>query len=175
MTVPILHDPTLASNNEIESLCYEVHGESDAYFNLISDECTSVNAYYDEVVTPSPSIDLNVMSRIGVRAKGNSRCWNISIDLEDCAATVDGSPLLPGSFDGIAVRAYATSSRVRISVPNCVDTMLVMWVYCKSGRVKDPDDSDTYYNIEFIRFVVMRGLNLNERSHGLIGTYFHTH
>ena len=177
MTVPIYTDRSgVDISSDTESLCYEVHGEADAYFNLISDECTSVSAYYEAVVTPNVGINLNVMTRIGVRATGSSRCWNIRVDLDNCTTTVRGTGLsgtttVGGgtSFDGIAVRTYPLSSRVRISVPNCADTMLVMWVFCKTGRVRDPDTTGVYYDIRFIRFVVMRGLNLNEQSHGLIG------
>ena len=124
-------------------------------------------------MTPSPNIDLNVLTQIGVRAVGNSgACWNIQVDLNMCMATVNGSISVETStvFDGISVKRY-TVRRVRISVPNCADTMLVMWVMCKNGSVEDPVTWN-YFNINFIRFVVMRGLNLNERSHGLIGNYF---
>ena len=172
MTVPIYTDRSgVDISSDTESLCYEVHGEAGAYFNLISDECTSVSACYEAVVTPNVGINLNVMTQIGVRATGTSRCWNIRVDLDNCTTTVDSAalPLVETNFDGITVRTYPSSSRVRISVPNCADTMLVMWVFCKTGRVRDPDTTGVYYDIRFIRFVVMRGLNLNEQSHGLIG------
>ena len=68
----------------------------------------------------------------------------------------------------IAISTPVNGSRVRITVPNRADTMLVMWVICSSGRVEDPVTWEYYY-VNFIRFVVMRGLNLNELSHGLIG------
>ena len=169
LTVPIWTDPDVGPGDPIESLCYEVHGEDGAYFNLISDECTSVNGYYQEAVTPSNNIDLNVVTQIGVRARGESACWNIEVNLTTCSATVNGAALTGNNFDGIYVRSYATSSRVRISVPNCAsNNMLVMWVFCRSGQVEDPVTL-VDFDIRFIRFVVMRGLNLNERSHGLIG------
>ncbi|CAI8015467.1 hypothetical protein GBAR_LOCUS9582 [Geodia barretti] len=38
--------------------------------------------------------------------------------------------------NGIVVRKY--SSRVRITVPNCEDTDLVMWIFCTGGRTEDP-------------------------------------
>ena len=169
MTVPIWSNLNVEPSSEIESLCYEVHGKNREYFNLVSDECTSVNAYYQEAVTPSENIDLNVVTSIGVRARGRNSCWNIRVNLENCSATVNDTPLLTGStFDDITVRPYPSSSRVRISVPNCADNMLVMWVFCRAGEVEDPV-TWVYYPIRYIRFVVMRGLNLNERSHGIIG------
>ena len=75
-----------------------------------------------------------------------------------------------GTVDGINVKHYPRSRRVRISVPNCADTMLVMWVFCKDGQVEDPVTWE-FFDVSFIRFVVMRGLNLGETSHGLIGKY----
>ena len=169
LTVPIFTDPDVEPGDDIESLCYDVHGEDGAYFNLISDGCTSVNGYYQEAVTPSENIDLNVVTQIGVRARGNSACWNIQVDLDMCNTTVNGMPLASTTNDGISVKHYATSSRVRIAVPNCDDdTRLVMWVFCRSGRVEDHVTRE-YFSIKFIRFVVMRGLNLDEQSHGLIG------
>ena len=170
MTVPIRDDPNVQQGDPVSSLCYEVHGESNQFFNLISDGCTSVNAYYEKAETNSSNIDLNVVTQIGVTAVGNSGvCTNITVNLEgQCEALVNGGPPASGIVDGIHVKRYASSSRVRISVPNCGDTMLVMWVFCKSGQVEDPVTWD-YFPVNFIRYVVMRGLNLNEKSHGLIG------
>jgi hypothetical protein len=172
LTVPIWTDPNVAPGDDVQSLCYEVHGEDGAYFNLISDECTSVNAYYQTASTPSPNIDLNVVTQIGVRAVGNNDCWDIQVNLDStCSVTVNGTIPLSTDFDGITVKRYPTSSRVRISVPNCADTQLVMWVFCRKGEVEDPM-TWVYYNIDFLRFFVTRGLNLKEESHGLIGQFW---
>ena len=166
MTVPI----SSVDADNVESLCYEIHGEENAFFNLISDECTSVNSYYQRAVAPPSNLNLNVITQIGVRARGTNTCWNIQVDLDTCSAMVDGAPPTSGgSFDGITVRSYPSSSRVRISVPNCADSMLVMWVFCRDGQVEDPTTME-FNNFRFIRLVVRRGLNLNEQSHGLIGT-----
>ena len=171
MTVPILTNENVMSDSDIESICYEVHGEANCYFNLITDKCTSVNAFYEEALASNANIDLNVVTRIGVRAVGSGEnlCTNIEVDLMMCTATVNGVEV-DGSynFDGIRVAHYASSSRVRISVPNCGDTMLVMWVFCKTGQICDPV-TDVYYDIDYLRFVVRRGLNLSPESHGLIG------
>ena len=170
MTVPLFDDPNVSPDDPISKLCYEVHGEANASFNLISDECTSVSAFYQTASTASPNIDLNVVTQIGVRAVGNSdSCYNIQVNLDGaCSATVNGDPATNNTFDGITVRQYPRSRRVRISVPNCADTMLVMWVFCRDGEVEDPVTWE-YFDVSFIRYVVMRGLNLNEQSHGIIG------
>ena len=172
MTVPILTGQT--NGDQVPSLCYEVHGKAEQYFNLISDTCTSVNAFYQKAENLSDNIDLNVVTKIGVRAVGgdNSTCKNIEVSLESCTVTVDG--VVQGSDvynnNGIRLRrtANANGLRVRIAVPNCARNMLVMWVFCASGRVEDPVTWE-YFSASFIRFVVMRGLNLNDFSHGLIG------
>ena len=173
LTVPIVTpQDNGSSTNNAPSLCYEVHGKANEYFNLISDECTTVNAYYETAQTNSTNIDINVVTRIGVRTVGDcGTCTNIEVDLDSCTASIDEVQILSMTSvvtDGIRLRWNANGSRVRIAVPNCADTMLVMWVFCTSGRVEDPVTWE-YFSINFIRFVVMRGLNLNEFAHGLIG------
>lgn len=170
MIVPIFTDPDVKAGDEIESLCYEVHGRDDTFFNLISDRCTSVNAYYQKVVTPSSAINLNVVTRIGVRAVGERSCWNIDINLDNCTTTVNGMVSETPSFDGIKVKQFSTDeSRIRVSVPNCASSHLVMWVFCQTGHISDPDTPSESYTVHFLRFVITRGLNLSPSSHGLIG------
>ena len=170
ITVPIYDNPNIRPGDPLSSLCYEVRGKSNHFYNFISDGCTSVNAYYERANTSSPNISPNVATQIGVTAVGSSGvCQNISVNLDgNCEALVNGGPPASGPVDGIHVKRYASSSRVRISVPNCGDSMLVMWVFCKSGQIQDPTTL-AYYPINFIRYVVMRGLSLHEKSHGLIG------
>ena len=162
MTVPVATLP------DTSILCYEVHGESDKFFNLISDNCVSVNAHYARSGINNPNITLNVIDAVGIRAvSNNGSCVNIGVDLEGCTASINGVDLA-GMYreNGIVVRKY--SSRVRITVPNCEDTDLVMWVFCTGGRTEDPYTWE-YFSFNFLRFVVMRGINLREESHGLLG------
>ena len=168
MVVPIFDKPDVEPDDPVESLCYEVHGEDGSYFNLISDRCTSVNAYYEKATS---EIDLNVVTRIGVKAVGRSGsgCRNIEVRLDDCMAKVDGIFRTSFSFDGIRVKKHNNTARIRISVPNCASHKLVMWVNCQPGQVPDPESPTTTYSIQFLKFVVMRGLNLSPESHGLIG------
>ena len=170
ITVPIYDNPNVRPGDLFSSLCYEVRGESNHFFNLISDGCTSVSAYYERANFSSAYNNLNVVTQIGVTAVGNSGvCTNITVNLHgNCEALVNGGPPASGPVDGIQVKRYTSSSRVRISVPNCGDTTLVMWVFCKSGQIQDPTTL-AYYSIDFIQYVVTRGLSLSEISHGLIG------
>ena len=162
ITVPI------STTSDASTLCYEVHGEADRFFNLISDNCVAVNAHYARAGTNNPNITLNVIDSVGVRAvSSDESCVNIQVDLEGCSATVDDvSVNMPYRANSISVRRY--NNRVRIAVPNCRETDLVMWVFCTSGSTEDPF-TWVYYNFDFLRFVVTRGINLDESSHGLIG------
>ena len=55
---------------------------------------------------------------------GNNTCHNVEVDLTTCTATVDDIVTSNSIMDGIRVRQ--SGSRVRIAVPNCADTLLVM-------------------------------------------------
>ena len=171
MTVPILvRDEDLAMlGADRVSLCYEIHGRSDANFNLVTDQCATVNAHYDDLTSY-----LNVIDQVGVRAVDDSGvCRNIQVDVDGCTAAVDGVPLAEGgrfSNGGISVRRY--SNRVRISVPNCNELSLVMWVICETRTLEDPFGGDNSITGDMIKFVVMRGLNFGHRmAHGLLGKW----
>ncbi len=149
------------------SLCYEIHGEGGHWFNLVTDQCTTVNAQYFAL-----SLNLNVIDRIGVRTvDDNGECVNILVDIDQCSASVDNASLNlmeRYSSGGVSVKRY--SNRVRISVPNCNDQTLVMWVICESRTVDNPDIPGATITADMIKFVVMRGLNTgSSNAHGLIG------
>ena len=168
-TVPILvPDEQLAALNLSRlSLCYEIHGSSDQWFNLVTDECATVNAQY---VSLTPS--LNIIDEIGVRAVDDSnQCVNIRVNVSQFTAEVNDISLdlmQRYSRNGINVRRY--NNRVRISVPNCNELTLVMWVICEMRTLDNPDMPGTELSAELIKFVVMRGLNFGHRAaHGLLG------
>ena len=71
------------------SLYFEIHGERDSYFNLVTDECVSVNAHYFAVTDY-----LNGIDSISMRAVDNAgQCKNISVNFQGCSASVDGVTL----------------------------------------------------------------------------------
>lgn len=156
-TVPI------DSDDQDRNLCFEVHGRRNTNFNLISDTCVSVNAHY------SPAGDLNIISSIGVRAEGDDGvCRNIRVDLEGCtiSAGMGGGSMTElgasGEFSVAGISARKTRrDRVRISVPNCENVNLVLWVICE----RRPN------NLDMIRFQIARGVNLASTSHGLLGKF----
>ena len=180
MTVPLyVQDKTSImpiGEDDLVHLCFEVHGQPDAYFNLVSDDCVSVNARYVQV---RPGDNINIINNIAVRAVDReSMCHNISVDLEQCRAHVDGVQIdSMYSSANVSVRKYPR--RVRIAVPNCNSaTGLVMWVFCQtqtfwSTSNTNPDGTEVTFEGDAIRFVIARGLNLQETSHGIVGGYFY--
>ena len=177
MTVPILVAPEQLESIQADqlSLCYEIHGKADHWFNMVTDQCASVNARYAGITER-----LNIIDEIGVRAVSDGgNCVNISVRLRDaCAATVNGVPVSRYSSEGVSVRSF--SNRVRVSVPNCNELTLVMWVMCERREFFVPGQggvagqngmpTDTEVMLDSIKFVVMRGLNHGHRlAHGLLG------
>ncbi len=163
----IIGDPLYSAsltklNGGPDNLCYEVRGSDSQNYNLISDECVSVNALYQAMDIPEFG---NIMGTIGVRAATNDqRCYNIRVEREGCRALVSGGVAEPAVIEstfasgGISVRRYP--NRVRISAPNCDQVTLVMWVRCVTREGQDMLD-----------FAVSRGANLRPTSHGLLGEY----
>jgi hypothetical protein len=169
ITVPILvpEQQLAALNLSKVSLCYEIRGSSNQWFNLVTSECASVNAQY-VALTES----FNIIDEVGVRAVDNAdQCVNIRVNVNQCTADVNGVPLglmERYSMNGINVKRY--NNRVRISVPNCNELTLVMWVICEMRDLDNPDDPGNTLSAEMIKFVVMRGLNFGHRAaHGLLG------
>jgi hypothetical protein len=172
-TVPIMvpEEQLAALNLTKVSLCYEIHGSSEQWFNLVTDECATVNGQYISLTE-----NLNVIDEVGVRAVDNAdQCVNIRVNVNQCTADVNSVSLglmERYSMNGINVRRY--NNRVRISVPNCNELTLVMWVICEMRDLDNPDDPGNMLSAEMIKFVVMRGLNFGHRAaHGLLGKCMH--
>lgn len=145
-----------------QNLCYEIHGRPNTHFNLVSDTCVSVNALYTRVSTTDGP--LNIISAISIRAEDDEGyCQNIRVDLESCGVSVGVNETLSSvnvadyKQNGIYIR-QKKADRVRVSVPNCNNLRLNMWVICERGNPMD-----------MIRFQIARGDNLRPTSHGLVG------
>lgn len=158
-----LYTVPINSLDQDQNLCFEVHGASNASFNLISDSCVSVNAHY----SPALGGQLNIISAIAVRAEDeNGACHSIHVDLEGCTVSTgtgtSGELTALGSRADVRVGRVSARSigtdRVRVSVPNCDSVNLVLWVVCE----RQP--------LDMIRFQIARGVNLAPTSHGLLGT-----
>lgn len=179
MTVPlhISNVPAIipSSANEYIDLCYEVHGRRDTYFNLVSDDCVCVNAHFAEV---HQGEDINIIDKIGIRAvdsEGVCRNIEVGINGQQCTTTIDGATVNDTFvMNDITIR-IRNPNRVRISVPNCQSrASLVMWVSCEkqeffSRTRANADGSAVVFEGFAIRFVITRGLNLRDTSHGILG------
>ena len=162
MTVPI-NVPDFGSDLH---LCYQIQGKPDQYFNFVSDECVSVNAHYARVPGAGFSIVMDSISIVAVDNGGN--CHRINIDAAGCSVTFDRKAQ---EENGICVHSY--TSRVRISVSNCDDSTLVMWVFCQNESFYNPFTNSQTEPINIIKLEITRGLNLKESSHGLLGKLLH--
>lgn len=114
-----------------------------------------MNALYAAMNIPSEG---NIITSIGIRAvDANGRCVSIAVGLENgCNPLVNGAEML--HYDKSHVSVTKHMSRVRVSVPNCENEQLVMWIMCQ--RINGQS---------LIDFVISRGVNLSPTSHGLIG------
>lgn len=112
------------------SLCYEVHGISGNWFNFVTNECVTVNAHYTSVSVYRYS---HIIDRVGVRAVDeNSQCMNIGVNLNQCTPHINGKILkLNRRYSSGGIKVIRHSNHVHISVPNCADIALVMWVICE--------------------------------------------
>ena len=177
-TVPIyVPDPAdralLGSDQNRPILCYEVHGRADKFYNLVTDECTSVNAHYIGI-----SKHHNIIDEVSIRAVDNtsSACTNIRIDLAGCRTFVNDIPMSMYNMNGISMRRMFSNAtgrgRVRVSVPNCKDLRLVMRINCQVQMLYNPNG--TTFISRMLRYEVMRGLNSGHSdAHGLLGTIIH--
>ena len=60
-----------------------------------------------------------------------------------------------------------------MSVPNCAHLSLVMWMFCRNSTLMayDSDNNPVVTETKMMRFVISRGYNLQEKSHGILGDY----
>ena len=140
------------------SLCFEIHGNADSWFNLISDTCLSVNAHYLQATIAEGRMG-HIINKLGILAvSSTSQCREVMVSMveEVCSATVDGSSTEMLDEDGLVVTKRR--NRVRISAPNCNNQMVIIWASCEK-----------FAGFDMMKVVVNRGFNLNPTSHGFLG------
>lgn len=157
-STPILEK---ATNSSPPALCFEVHGASNRVFNLVSDRCTTVNALFAPMNMPENG---NIIRSVGIRSvDGTGQCVDITVSLDNgCIpqiSTNHSSAIETERYssEGVSVSTHQ-GNRARVSVPNCENLQLVMWVVCELVNGQ-----------EMIKFVITRGINLRPTSHGLLG------
>ena len=158
-TVPL---PSLYVDDENlkgAGLCYEYHGRSGQHYNLISDQCVSVNALFSHGLNKT---ELNVMSKIGILFSKviNGSCHRISLvgDDQGCVANFDGTQITTSVTIG-GVTVTVRDSHIHVSLPNCEPgKRLVLWLFCNRRNEED-----------MLELVVSQGDGLQSTAHGLIG------
>ena len=134
---------------------------------------------------PSLADYLNVMDLVTVVAIDNQNsCHRIQMDVNGCKVTFDGIEVKrngnlseisrndsyhvsPFVSNGVEIRLY--NNRAQISVPNCADLSVSMWIACQNQLVTDPYTDVPLGYVPMLKVVVNSGINIQEQSHGLIG------
>ena len=174
MVLSVVLDITLAEVNvsdETVSLCYQVHGEQDKFYNLVSDDCLSVNAH---VTQPNPDVNAHVIDKIGIRAVGDNAtyCYDIGIARSNCTVTVNGDPvLLNDKFSAKEIEVFNSKvsprdpNVVHISVPNCGRALVDMInVTCTEYKIRESATPT-----EVLEITTTRGISPIEAAQGLVG------
>lgn len=181
-TVP-LFTPSLSPS---PSLCYEIYGEDDKHFNLLSDQCISVNAHYkrfaNEGDTPlTHSRPFHVIDEIGVRISGGDRgCFDVLIQLHErqCIVAINGKAMQGGYYRQGSLHIVASPNHVSLSVPNCGYGHIVLKVQSKlmSSLRSKRTKSGVILREAFLEFGIESGAGITPSVHGLIGKYMsYTH
>lgn len=166
MTVPLDINPLqIGVSANTLSLCYQVHGEEDKFYNLLSDDCVSVNAHVSQ-----PYADRHIIDKIGIRAVGNNEtCYDISIERQNCAVSINNQSLqINTRFQEEGIKVFIESlmeiPTIHVSVPNCgKPTIDHMFISCTEYTVRDTP-------IDILQFGSTRGKSQVQPPHGLIGT-----
>ena len=156
-------------SDQTVSLCYQVHGEKGKFYNLVSDDCLSINAHVSQ---PIAGVNSHVMDKITIRAIGsNGACYNISIVRENCEVTVNHPIFINSRFEeeGITVfndRMIARDPNVvHISVPNCGRALVdVMNITCSEYKIRT-----SLAAMEVLELTTTRGISPIEAAQGLVG------
>lgn len=163
----------LGVTSETVSVCYQVHGDDDKFYNLLSDSCISVNAH---VTRPVPTVDVHVMDAIGIYATGsNGSCFGIAIKRENCGVYVNRQFIPVNTrFEEEDIIVYndkriaRNPTVVHVTVPNCgKPTVHSIHITCDHYNIRGSPTPT-----EVLEFKIVRGVSPFQSVHGLIGTYY---
>ena len=155
----------LSGHINMPSLCYEVYGMADKYFNILSDQCVSVNAHYSEVkkVGHGATRPLHIIDEIAIRAVDNitSQCIDVVIELNNhqCLVSVNGALLRHGHFSKGDMHISYSLTRAVVSISNCENGKIVFAVQYKRLPTN------------FLELEIENGQGITLSSHGLVGMY----
>ena len=156
--VPVSHTPP-GMDPTTTSLCFQVHGESGNYYNLISDDCIQVNVLYDAMKNPEGG---NVIKELGILAHNpGSNCTEIKLEARRCIPMINGVPFSEAYNENGIIVDKLGKQNFEVTIPNCKPTQgddLNFRIACyKVNKQK------------VIRFDVIRGGGIKPGAHGLIG------
>ena len=143
------------------SLCFQVHGESGSYYNLISDECIQVNVLYEAFKNFN---NQNFIKEIGILAQDSeNNCTEIRLHANRCSLLIDDTALEESyNKNGIIIIKLGRQS-FEITVPNCKNT--------KGDDIKFEMACQRVQGQRIVHFDVKRGGGIKPGAHGLIGKY----
>ena len=145
-----------------QQLCYEVYGQPNQYFNLLSDRCVSVNAHYTEHSSRKSRM-LHIVDQIAIISSNNiGQCVEIVVELdtkEKLSVHVNGAKVNQEVKNG-EVQVLSYNTHASVSVPNCASgEVLTMSVQLKT-MLRD---------VSYLEFQIHGGHTIDASAHGLIG------
>ena len=171
MSVPLEVNPSdVCVSASSLSLCYQVHGRAGKFYNLLSDNCVSVNAH---VSRPFSEVEAHVIDQIGITTIGNNgTCYYIEIERQGCSVKVNNQDISVNTQfeeDGIVVfydrRIVRNPPVIYVTFPNCGrPTVDYFFISCTEYHIRG-----TPTPAEILQFGSSREKSLIRPPHGLIG------
>ena len=173
---PVFYVPLLLSeSSDLEGplgLCFQIHGEDNDIYNLLTTPCTSVNGLWTAVTNK-----LNVITEISVNTVSDDECHTVKVQLESCTVVIDGDTILnqDGNYTvlGGMIVSRIDDSLVEITVDNCKEP-IVLAVECETRLVHDRETKN-HVETDMLKFSIRRPLAGRVQAHGLFGNYIATH
>ena len=77
-----------------------------------------------------------------------NKCVEILVDRSQCTVSVNGTDLEMRSYSSGNIKVRRYSKRARISVPNCNDINLIMWVICEERTILNSEKCSSLWFCE---------------------------
>ena len=156
--VPVTHTPP-GMDPTTTSLCYQVHGKSGSYYNLISDDCIQVNVLNKRFKN---SNDENFIKEIGILAQDSEdNCVQIKLRANACSLVIGGTAFNESYNVNETIIIKSGKQSFEITLPNCKIT--------KGDDVKFEIACRKTKGQKIIYFNVVQGGGIKPGAHGLIG------
>ena len=168
----------LSSDSPLNSplaLCYQVHGDGNTHYNILSTSHASLNGLWT-----AETGTLNILTEISVQTISRiGECYHILVEPEECTVSINGESftsnslhLLNSSEGGVLV-SRDDDRVVVIRVPDGGSGEgLRVEVECESRRVFDGEEE---VETPMLLLRITRKLSLSGVAHGLLGLFSATH